>query len=502
MENKNLEVKNFSNLILAAAFIFIIAVGIYLRIAFYVDNRSFWLDEAFLGINILKHSYLELFLPLEFYQVSPPLFSVVCKFFYNVFGGNQSLARGDYLLRILPFLSSIFSVPLFILICNRLFKNKYFTVISSVFFLFNIPALRYTAEFKQYSTELFVGLVAIYIFQTLFNNDISKKRAILYSIFFILSFWLSNSISFILFGGFLIILFKTIKKEISKTTFFILFIPAFISFLAFFLGYYIPNKEKTYEYMQNFWSVKDASFFTISNFYSMFGQKVSELLPFISEKIYTLYLILGIFLLTASKKHKRTILILLPIILTVIASFIQAYPFDKRLILFLLPNFIFIFCTPVFYIKENKYITAIISGILIAVGIFNLNYSINDRIDKQIYAHNRERSYARELTDILFIENPKLDNIISCGMCYNYYSYAKTKKVFCSWNDLKKFTVKSIKSKIQNTPNKKNVWILFTDSNVTDEFLDIRGILLNEYKNTKIWQSPYYYGSYLMKIER
>lgn len=61
---------------------FVVVAGIYLRLKLLCSNQPFWFDECALASNIIAKNYIEFFRPLDFYQVSPPMFLVVEKFMY------------------------------------------------------------------------------------------------------------------------------------------------------------------------------------------------------------------------------------------------------------------------------------------------------------------------------------------------------------------------------------------------------------------------------------
>lgn len=50
---------------------FLIVLGIILRLVQYLYNRSIWLDESFIALNIMNRSFLELLKPLDFGQAAP-----------------------------------------------------------------------------------------------------------------------------------------------------------------------------------------------------------------------------------------------------------------------------------------------------------------------------------------------------------------------------------------------------------------------------------------------
>jgi uncharacterized membrane protein len=94
----------------------IIGLGIVVRATQYFANRSLWLDEAFLALNIVQRSFTELWRPLSHDQVAPLGFLMAEKLAIVCLGNHA------YALRFFPFLAGIAAVPLFFAVarcCNR-----------------------------------------------------------------------------------------------------------------------------------------------------------------------------------------------------------------------------------------------------------------------------------------------------------------------------------------------------------------------------------------------
>ncbi len=79
----------------------IILFGIILRLGQYLFNRSLWLDESYLTLNIINKSFSQLLLPLDYDQAAPIGFLIVEKVIVGIFGNNE------YALRLFPLLSGI-----------------------------------------------------------------------------------------------------------------------------------------------------------------------------------------------------------------------------------------------------------------------------------------------------------------------------------------------------------------------------------------------------------
>lgn len=217
-------------------------------------------------------------------------------------------------------------------------------------FCFNAAALNYAQEAKQYSTDLLFSVLLIYIFYTVNFKQDSVKKISFYSLILVLSLWFSTSAPFVIAAGFCYLIFDFIKNKTYDKKFLIVLIPFALSFLIWFLVYYIPVKEFTYGFMYKFWSTQDPKFLSHKGF-KIFSAELNRLIPF---NLVVPSFIAGILILLQKKENKILALTGLPILLCMFVSFLNHYPFELRLILFLLPSIIIITMAFLLYIEENK----------------------------------------------------------------------------------------------------------------------------------------------------
>jgi len=84
----------------------IIFLGVALRLAQYLANRSLWLDESYIALNIVQRSFSQLFGPLDYHQVAPIGFLLIEKVAVQAFGNTE------YALRLFPLFSGIVALLL------------------------------------------------------------------------------------------------------------------------------------------------------------------------------------------------------------------------------------------------------------------------------------------------------------------------------------------------------------------------------------------------------
>lgn len=90
-----------------------LALGIAARMAQYLSNRSLWLDEAYLALNILGRDFSGLLRPLDNHQIAPPLFLWAVKLAVSLWGD------GEAILRLVPLIGGILTLPLFYWLARR-----------------------------------------------------------------------------------------------------------------------------------------------------------------------------------------------------------------------------------------------------------------------------------------------------------------------------------------------------------------------------------------------
>ncbi len=116
-----------------------IAIGAGLRLYFYLSNRSLWFDEALLALNLTERSFAELMQPLDYNQSAPLGFLLIQKTVISLLGNR------DYLLRLIPLLAGLTSLPLFFLTA-RLFLRPVAVHAAMWFFALSPQLIYYSSE--------------------------------------------------------------------------------------------------------------------------------------------------------------------------------------------------------------------------------------------------------------------------------------------------------------------------------------------------------------------
>jgi len=169
----------------------IISGGIVIRLAVYLRGGSLWHDEAALALNVLHHPYLELLGRLDHVQVSPPLFLLLSKAAFELFG------HLEYSFRLLPLIAGCVSLILFARLVLR-FVPGFFGICAVSLFSFGLYAIDYTVTFKHYASDQLCALLVLYAASHWDKS--SAGRRYLLALILPSCLWLSYTSAFTLSG--------------------------------------------------------------------------------------------------------------------------------------------------------------------------------------------------------------------------------------------------------------------------------------------------------------
>ncbi|MBQ4113988.1 hypothetical protein IJD34_01150 [bacterium] len=356
--------KSLFNIILG----FIFFIGIILRIHVYLLNRSLWHDECSLAINILNGNIFSYFGVLEHLQSAPPIFMIASKALYSMFTAFPESA-----LRFIPLLAGIFSLCFFYVLLKETITNKFIVLIGMFVFSVNFQLIYYAQEFKQYSTDVLMVILAL-IYYSKYDFCINNLRQkICFAVITTVLPFISLPAIFVIVPALIFNLIK-VKKENLKS-----FLLYCIPFLTLNLIYYFftlkSSKQQMLSTMSQIWSSGFLSFDFSSNFLILKNNILFCFLPCSWFYLAVILAILGIILLI-KRRNKNDILLLSTFGLVIFASFLQIYPIKERVSLYLLPIIlIFILSSTEFNFKIKKIQAILVTTVLLVFfSSYNLNY--------------------------------------------------------------------------------------------------------------------------------
>lgn len=398
---------------------FILFLAIAFRAEIYFLNRQFWPDEAALAANIVcSKGFLWAFLPLEYFQMAPPLFLISTKIMACIFGLSEQVFR------LVPFLVSLISIPVFYILSKKFLNSKRAIIFANFLYCINFALIRYASEFKQYSSDILIFMLVLLWCEKIDTDNLNLRHVLFISVIFSLLFFISQPTVFLLFGLIVYGLLKNIKNyKLCLTG----LLPLILVIL-----YKMQMLPDVSSYMQYYWA---DGFISLGNFWHF----LAENLNFFFYEIKCLYFLcplifIGFFIVLyrvfvlcgagSQKGLKIGKILVLSMFGLFLAGVLHLYPILNRMILFLFP-FIFIFIASVFDFRLknarlDKLCTAFMAAfIILFLILFGLKIICKNRDDIII-----DCCRGRDLT-IILKENFKEDDILLVSKFnesfYKYY---------------------------------------------------------------------------------
>jgi hypothetical protein len=323
--------KTKSRLVIGLA-VAICLVGLFLRAYFFGINRSLWVDEAMLALNIVNRSIADLLKPLDLDQGAPVGFLLLQKAVVSLLGSS------DYTLRIIPFVAGLASIPLMYLVSKQYLEKSY-ALLSIGLFALSPALIYYSSELKQYSIDVLITLILLLITSKCLKEKASPRVFVGLGIAGSLALWVSHSSLFVLAGIFLTMgLVFAVQKNSHRLLWLIgLGVVWGINLILLYfinLRYLESNNS-----LLSYWSNSFAPLPPWSNFrwyYRALIGMLSDPATLPINLIVVGLLIIGV-LSFAIRRWQLLFVLLAPFLLTLIASALGKYPFSGRLLLFLVP---------------------------------------------------------------------------------------------------------------------------------------------------------------------
>ena len=462
-------------------------LGLILRFDMYIFNRSFWFDEAALAINILNNGFFDLFGELKYYQSAPPLFLFETKILVSLFKSSERVFR------FIPFLTSLFLLPLFYLFSKYFLSSRAARLLGSFLFAINTNLIFYSGEFKPYALDVFALLsFVLLIFMFKF------KRPLLLGVIFALFSWYSYASGIISFSFAIVLFFYVLKNKKHKKDYFLFLLPQIVNLVP--LALHFGAIENTRAFMSKIWAwgyiqpdfsnfltLFTENIFYISHPYKIIFKPLPVLLPLF---LGIMCILGGIFLFRGSKI--KFFLITSPFFMTLFLSYFGLYPFYDRLSLYLTPIYIILFVKSFEFLLKKPFGSVIL--------LLFLLISIYPTINSQKHMKNLP---AQDLAVFLKLKEnyKKGDVIILDETSIPQYIYYSKRTGFSADRVLgEKMTKDSTKYLFYlNTLDKnKNYWFVrssvkFPDVLETREIIEFFGRERGEFKHYNKGKTDLYY---------
>jgi hypothetical protein len=183
----------------------LIAIGIALRLTYYLLDPALSSDEAALALNLVNRSYSGIFGQLDFQQAAPVGFLVLQKLAIAAFGPSP------YALRLLPLTAGITGLILFYPVAKR-FAGERAAVLALALFSISDPLMTYAGTNKQYSVDVAVTLV-LYAIVLALPKHVGAREALILTVSGTIALWLSHAAAFVLAAVAMVLLVEAVKAR-------------------------------------------------------------------------------------------------------------------------------------------------------------------------------------------------------------------------------------------------------------------------------------------------
>jgi len=332
----------------------IICLGIFLRLFHYFNNRSLWIDEAYLSISLIKMGFAELATPpLEYEQKAPIGFLWAVKAMVLLFG------KKEMALRLVPLLCGLAALLVYLPVTRWFLKPV--GVLTAVGILALAPPLVYHAvEIKQYGSEMLATVLCLYLYIR-YEGKMRFGSLLAWGLWGALILWFSYSAIFILagmaIGVCLYYLFRREWRALFRSV-----IPFSMWLFSFGVNFFLftykhtdsewlttwfglrggfmplpPTSAADIKWLfQAFYRFLDYPLGILWNFGPAHSSKITSLIKAGIAVISLFLWLLG--MIAFFRQDKKLFWVLtLPLVLTLLASGLKLYPFYERLLVFLAP---------------------------------------------------------------------------------------------------------------------------------------------------------------------
>lgn len=312
-------------------------IGILLRWDEYLDHASLWWDEAALALNILDRSYLQLIRPLDHNQAAPVLFLWILKVLISI--SNNS----EFAFRAMSLFMGCTLLVLFSLIVRRVLSTP--TIwLAALLATFSAPWIRYSTEAKQYILDPTVMVVLLLVADDLWRNK--KYAKFVWLGLPAISLWISHPSLFTVAATQLALLIfcYQAKRENLK----IVIISSILCGVSFLCNYFLVLQPTAKDdFLHSLWRQEFApipdSWENINWYIIALKRSLHATLGLSETGLAAFFIIIGVVGLFLRDKF-IAVLVVLPWLLALIASFLNQYPFTQRFLLFTSPNYILCIC--------------------------------------------------------------------------------------------------------------------------------------------------------------
>jgi hypothetical protein len=315
---------------------FLVLVAVVVRVAQFAANRSLFLNEAALALNLLHRGFFSLTGELDFNQGAPVGFLFIEK------AVTVTIGSSEYALRAFPLFCSIASIYLFLRLAQRLL-TKWVVPIALLLFATASGPIYYASEVKQYSGDLAATLLLTLLAISVLDGRLDLRRNVAAAVVGTLVIATSHAAVFVALGIVLVFGAAFLRsRPLQASTQFVPVLVIWSLTGAIAIGvsvFQLAHLRRTITFTDGFSLGSELHAF--NKLATTVGESLGfllgpEWLSSLLLKLAAVVSIIGVVSLFR-REWAPCLILLLPALLTYIANTAHIYPLFARTTLFLVP---------------------------------------------------------------------------------------------------------------------------------------------------------------------
>jgi hypothetical protein len=311
-------------------------LGISFRFLAFTTDRPLWIDEAMLVLNIAERTPLELLEPLDHNQAAPIGFLLLIK------GATVLFGESERVLRLVPFVGSILGLLAFAVAALRWLPTPASQLAVAVFAV-SPTIVSYAAEVKPYSTDAATSAVLLAISASLIRKStVGRGRWWVMGLTGLVAIWLSYPAVFVLGGIGGVLTFQAFRTRQTRRPTVMMVMAWLISFSAQYGVNLKPSSANPY--LTTYWDSHFLPFtpsvgvwlveHLVNLFHTACGFGGDT---FRAAGLAAVAAGVGVVTNWRESRCAEVGIVGITVLLTLLASALRTYPFEGRLLLFLVP---------------------------------------------------------------------------------------------------------------------------------------------------------------------
>lgn len=316
------------------AVVFFLGAGALFRLGEYFSNRAFWWDEAHIALRFMSAPFWETLASGKYAQTMPMGLAAVSSGIIALVGPSE------YGLRLIPLLCGLASLPLFYALARKVVDRET-AAVSLLFFTISDFLIRYSAEFKQYGSDVTLTLVIYLMALDLGAGNASRRRWLSFGIVGVVVVWFSHPSAFVLAGCGSVLLLKSARRRDRVD--FIRALGCSSAWATSFLLYYFhslrsiaQNEILVSHYGDGFMPPPSSPGQIVEWLAKVIYQLPNHTASF-TPLIGVIAMLAGAWMLWRSDSRERVLLLGAPLPFLLLASAMRSYSLRGQLLLFLAP---------------------------------------------------------------------------------------------------------------------------------------------------------------------